>query len=249
MKDLKDEIELRYKEFSQKWSTELQLVMAQLAGSNSVFSESYLRLVSLNMWRSDLLSQVISQKSLAFFLEGQNDALVSHVFAQMGAWRSASKSLRSCLENVVFAMYFKDHPIELTLWEQGNYKPSFSGTIEYLQRHPALQSLPKELTGLEIFVQEYSTLSKAVHGSSSFNMTSSTGTTSLWTANAASVGKWRSRETPVILAVNLLLMAMFKEELQGTKRAQLRSAISFVVPNAKHAAVKASLGIVLNPAP
>src|ERR1700722_1274053 len=244
MKDLKEEIEIRYKDFSKKWMTELQSVITQLAGSDHVFFESYLRLVSLNMWRSDLLNQIMSPKSIAFFLEGQNDALVSHVFARMGAWRSASKSLRSCLENTAFAMYFKDHPIELTLWEQGSYKPGFSSTIEYLSRHPALQGVPKELTGLETFDREYSTLSKAVHGSSSFNMTSGTAGTSLWTASTPSLGKWRSRETQVVLAINLLLMAMFRDELQGTKRAQLRKAISFAVPNAKHVAVKSALRIV-----
>ena len=95
----------------------------------------------------------------------------------------------------------------------------------------------------------YSTLSKAVHGSSTFHMTAGTTTTSLWTASTPNLGKWRSREVPVILCINLLLMAMFREELQGTKRPQLRMAISFAVPNTKHTAVKSKLGIVLTPAP
>jgi len=249
MQELKDEIKLRFEQFTSTWQPELQAVVTQLAASEPVFFDSYLRLVSLNVWRVDILSQIFSSESLAFFLEGQNDALVSHVLARMGAWRSALKSLRSLLENVVFSLYFKDHPVELRLWGQGKFKPGFSSTIEYLRRHPNLDGVSDSLAGLDIFVHEYSTLSKAVHGSSPFQMTAGTGSTSLWTASTQSLGKWHTREKQVILATNLVLMAFFRENLQGAKHPQLRKAISFAVPNAKHADVKAKLGIALSPAP
>jgi len=249
MQNLKDEIKVRFEKFTSTWQPELQAVINQLAGSEPAFFESYLRIVSLNVWRTDLLSQIISPGSLAFFLEGQNDALVSHVFARMGAWRSALKSLRGLLENVVFGLYFKDHPVELMLWNQGKFKPGFSSTIGYLKGHPALGGISPAITGLDVFVREYATLSKAVHGSVPFQMTAGTGSTSLSTSSVQSLGKWRTHEKQALLASNLVLLTVFRDELQGAKQPQLRKAISFAVPNATHPAVKAELGIVLSPAP
>ena len=62
-----------------------------------------------------VLEPRMTADSLAFFLEAQNDALVSHVFGNLGSWRSALKALRSCIENVAFCLYYKDHPVELHL--------------------------------------------------------------------------------------------------------------------------------------
>jgi hypothetical protein len=247
MKDLKDEIRLRFDRFEAAWQTELTTVAKALEKAEGVYFQSYLQLVSLNAWRSELLASNISSDSASFFLEAQNDGLVSHVFARIGSWRSALKSLRSCLENTAFCLYFKDHPVELTLWKTGKYKPGFSSTVEYLAGHPALDGIDQAVTGLDIFAKEYGTLSKAVHGSAAFQMTMEKGATSLWTDSVRSLGKWRTRERLVLQSINLLLMTVFRDQLQGAQRPQLRKAISFAVSPAKFSQIKSILGIALTP--
>jgi len=248
MQDLKDEIRQAFEKFEPAWQGELSGVIRNLARSDADYFESYLELVSLNAWRKDLLSTTISSDSVSFFLEAQNDGLVSHVFARMGAWRSALKSLRSCMEDMVLCLYFKDHPVELSLWNSGKFKPGFSSTIEYLRRHPLIDGIEHSLTGIDILEKEYSTLSRAVHGSAQFQMTGGTGgSTSLWTDDVTSLGKWRTREHLVLQSINLLLLTIFRENLQGTQRPQLRRAISFAVSPSKIPAIKAKLGITLTP--
>lgn len=245
MKDLKNEIRVRFEQFEAAWQAELQTVSKELEKSEAVYFQSYLQLVSLNAWRTELLATVISADSASFFLEAQNDGLVSHVFARIGAWRSALKSLRSCLENIAFCLYFKDHPVELTLWKTGKYKPGFASTLEYLKKHPALSGINQSLSGIDVFEREYATLSRAVHGSAPFQMTAEKGSTSLWTSDVKALGKWRTREGLVLQSVNLLLATIFREHLQGSLHPQLRKAISFAVSPAKIPEIKTTLGIAL----
>jgi|SRR5215469_14810151 len=246
MKNLKDEIHHNFKKFESTWQVELQSVSKSLGKAEDTYLRSYMQLVSLNAWRRELLTNTISAESVSFFLEAQNDALVSHVFARMGAWRSALKSLRSCLENVAFTLYFKDHPVEFVLWQNGKYKPNFSSIVEYLERHPSLDGVNPSVCGLDIFQKEYGTLSRAVHGSASFQMTAEKGSTSLWTDNIRSLSQWRTRERVVLQSINLLLMAMFREQLQGAQHPQLRNAISLAISPSKHGGVKSILGINLS---
>src|ERR1035437_7369056 len=245
MKDLKNEIRTRFEQFEPAWQGELRTVAKELEKAEDIYFQSYLQLVSLNAWRAELIANVISPESASFFLEAQNDGLVSHVFARIGAWRSALKSLRSCLENVAYCLYFKDHPVELTLWKTGKYKPTFSSTVEYLDKHPALDGIDRSVSGLDMLGREYGSLSKAVHGSASFQMTAEKGSTSLWTSELKSLRKWRTRERLVLLSVNLLLMTFFRENLQGAQHPQLRKAISFAVSPARIPEIKSILGIAL----
>src|SRR5260221_8110486 len=245
MKDLKEEIRHKFEKFETAWQSELPGVIKSLGKADKTYFQSYLQLVSLNTWRSELLTGTISVDSVSFFLEADNDVLVAHVVGRMGAWRSASKSLRSCLENVAFGLYFKDHPVELAQWKMGKFKPGFSSTIEYLTQHPAFDGIDPSISGLDVLKKEYGILSKAVHGSSPFQMTAETGTTSLWTASLQSLGKWRTRERIALQAINLLLITMFREQLHGTQRPQLRKAVSFAVSPSKHPIVKSVLGASL----
>ena len=109
------ETETNFKNFDTAWRADMARVATELAKKDTIFLTSYRRIVSLQAWRT-FLELRISADSLAFFLEAQNDALTSHVFASLGSWRSALKALRSCIENVAFCLYYKDHPVEFRLW-------------------------------------------------------------------------------------------------------------------------------------
>lgn len=115
---LREEIEANYRRFESDWKQSLSNSIA-ITGElelDPTFLESYYRLTTLQAWRAGLLEALLPKESYYFYLEAQNDALVSHIQARSGSWRSALKSLRSVIENVLFALYYMDHPVELSLW-------------------------------------------------------------------------------------------------------------------------------------
>ena len=246
MKQLIKEVDANFVRFSKEWRTTLEAVNTALQAHEGQYQESYRRLVSLQAWRVDLLEPHLSPESLAFFVEAQNDALVSHVLARLGSWRSSLKSLRSLIENVCLCLYYKDHPVELRLWRIGRHSVSFAVIYEYLQKHPALYSVQPAVAGLDVLKREYSTLSRAVHASAAgFRMAADGTGVRLWLSDKARVGGWQTRETATLTGVNLLMLAMFREELQGTKASNLRKAVSLGVPSGKHKEVKDVLRISL----
>src|SRR5262249_46734910 len=122
MKELLRETEQNFETFSKSFVAKAEAAAQTLEAQRKKYLDSYRRIVTLNAWRTELLEKTISPESLAFFLESQNDALTSHVFSRFGSWRSALKSLRSCIENVLFCLFYKDHPIELQLWHKGRHR-------------------------------------------------------------------------------------------------------------------------------
>lgn len=240
------EIDANYRRFTASWRAEREKTQASLDSYSDDFRSSYRRLISFQAWRSTLLETALEAGSLAFFLEAQNDALVSHTHAQVGCWRSALQALRSCIENIVVCLYYKDHPVELRLWHVGRHRIGFASGIEYLRNHPDLGGVPKSLTGLDVLAREYAVLSQAVHASASgFRMTGDAATTVLWSSSQVSLGKWKTRESACMSAVNLLLVSFFHLEVQGARLPGLRQAISLAVAPRHYPALKASLKVTL----
>lgn len=245
MKHLIAEIDSNFTRFTEKWKVERTAVTTELSQHEERFRASYRRLVSLQAWRTALENK-ISSDSLKFFLEAQNDALVSHVLASQGSWRTALKSLRSCIENVLFCLYYKDHPVEVELWQAGRHRLGFTALTEYLINHPQLLDVNPDYSGVATLKAEYSTLSKAVHASSaSFRMTQDEETTHLWSAEVSRLGAWSTRESQVLKGLNLLLLTIFREDLSGARLSGLRQAISLAIPVSQHARIKTKMHITL----
>ncbi|HET6844417.1 MAG TPA: hypothetical protein VFK06_22450 [Candidatus Angelobacter sp.] len=241
---LLNETEANFKAFDGDWRNDMAQVATELAKDSAVYLASYRRLASLQAWRAFLETRM-PEGSLAFFLEAQNDALTSHVFANLGSWRSALKALRSCIDNVLFCVYYKDHPVELELWHSGNHKPTFSELFTYLDNHPA-RIAAATLDACPTLRNEYATLSKAVHASAkSFRMTNNIKETLLWSAAPEQKGKWRCREQVVIASINLLLLALFRNELSGASAAGLRDAIGLALPPSMLPEVKTHMNVVV----
>ena len=246
MKLFRVEVAANYAKFSAKWPVELEAIRKELAKSGAIYESSYSRIVPLGAWGSSVLEGELSPESLAFFDEAQNDALVSHVFARLGAWRSALKSLRSCMENGLSALYYMDHPVELALWGVGKHRMSFAKLVEYTTSHPRLAELSSTLTGLDAIEKEYGTLSRAVHGSAkAFRMTHGATDSQLWTKDPAKLGAWSTRLSEVMRILNLLLLAFFRDKISTTQQPGLRKAISLVIPPTKHTEIKKTLGVTL----
>ncbi len=246
MSDLDDEVESNFKSFSAAWLDSLQQSIKTLEAHPDKFLASYKTIASLNAWRENLIIQVVSEEASLFFLEAQNDALISHVLARMGSWRSALKALRSLVENVLHCLYYSDHPVELRQWLAGAHRLQFSELLSYFSAHPDLKDIPDDLSALVILKNEYGTLSRAVHGSAKgFRMTKGTDSTVLWSPDLPSLGAWKTREQSVLYALNLLLLGYFRTHLQGTSRPALRAAIALVISNSKYSAIHAKLGVHL----
>ena len=241
------EIAANFDSFTASWKAELPKSIAALDSHRDEFLRSYSRITSMNAWRSNVLEEKVPEASLEFFAEALNDALVSHVFARFGSWRSALKSLRSCIENTCYCLYYKDHPVELRLWESGRHRPGFSEIHTYLEQHPDISPLGNSpLTGLATMKEEYSTLSRAVHASAkSFRMSPNVHDILLWKPDAVSLGQWRTREQHTLCALNLLLTAIFRHFLSGAQQTGLRKALAAVIPPSMHARVKTELKVTI----
>jgi hypothetical protein len=238
------ETEANFDTFGGDWRKHMADVSAELTKQRPKYLESYRRIVSLQAWRSFLESRV-SDASLSFFLEAQNDALTSHVFASLGSWRSSLKALRSGIENVMFSLYYKDHPVEFTLWEAGHHKPPISDFVSYLERHP-LRIKEATVDPIPHIQAEYATLSKAVHASArNFRMTKDIKTTLLWSSALPTLGQWQAREAAVLLNLNLLLLVHFRNDLTGAAGAPLREAVSLAIAPSKYSDIKTHLGVAL----
>ena len=246
MRRLKAEIQTNFGRFTTNWRGKQATVATALDAEDTKFEESYVRLVSLQAWRSELFERVIPADALAFFLEAQNDAVLSHVLARMGSWRLALKSLRSLIENTYQCLYYMDHPVELSLWQAGHHRMGRAVLQGYLEAHPQVRGMDANVTGITTLSAEYETLSKAVHASAKgFRMTADLDSTKLFGSEAASLGQWQTRERKVLAGVNQLLLTVFRDELQGSKAPNLRKAISFAIPVAQHAGIKSAHRVIL----
>lgn len=244
---LLDEITNNFKVFESQWPVDLMTAKDAISTAQSHFVTSYLRISSIQAWRTSIIQKKLDDNSAAFFFESQNDLLISHCLARCGSFRQALKSLRSAIENILFALYYKDHLVELQLWEAGHHKVGFTSLSSYFESHPLIKDLPQNLTGLPDLKSEYSTLSKAVHGSAKvFRMTENLSDIKLWDSNLPSVGKWATREKAVIGALNFLLLGIYRDELSGARHQNLRKTIGLILPKTKHAEIKSKLGVNLN---
>lgn len=240
------EVDANYARFTAQWKGDLADSIGALDAHDSDYADSYRRLVSLQAWRTSVLEQSMPEGSLAFFVEAQNDALSSHIMARTGSWRFALKALRSFLENVLSALYYADHPVELERWRKGRFRIGFSDLHQYLVDHPATHGVSQESLGLDLLKKEYATLSRAVHASGAgFRMTSDGKVNNVFVPEGPRVGKWLARERSTVLGTNLLLLGLFRADLQGSARLNLRKSVAIGIPGIVRERVKAEFGINL----
>src|SRR6202035_1237450 len=145
---LESEIDANQSAFFSNWTFQASTNWKNLE-NEPAFKLSYRRLSCLQTIKNELVLPNYSSGSSAFFFEAHNDALVSHVAASFGAWRSALHALRSSIENTLCAIYYRDHPIELELWSAGKFRIGFTGLLDYLRTHPRLVQFEPSLVGLD----------------------------------------------------------------------------------------------------
>jgi hypothetical protein len=243
---LQKELHKNFKIFQTELKDKFSESYSGLENHEQKYFLSYKRLSTLEAWRAFVIEQTLSPISLVFFVEAQNDALLSHTFARIGSWRAALQSLRCAIENILFCLYYKDHPVELELWHLGKHKVPISDYVNYLEKHPIFLSIAPKISGIALLKKEYSTLSKAVHGSSiNFRMTKPNIFPALMIPDFQQLNQWLAREAKSIQLINQLLMTIYCDDLQGAKVRNLRKSISFAVPEGMHESFRKILGIRL----
>lgn len=243
---LRTEIENNFSLFEKQWPIELEQAQESLKPARKHFIQSYVGISTIQAWRTTIILGNVGEGAEAFFFEAQNDFLISHCLSRCGSFRQALKALRGAIENVLFCLYYKDHPVELRKWEAGNHRMAFSDLSAYFESHPAICACPQGLQCIGDLKNEYSTLSKAVHGSAvAFRMTQNLEEIRLWGGDVASVGKWSTRERRVIADLNILLCHLFTDKLTGTSNRNLRRTIGLVISKSQQKTLKDTLKITL----
>jgi hypothetical protein len=237
-------IERNQENFSRESST-LLVSSFQALSADRRLKHCYEVATSIQAWRVSALSSVDDNEAGAFFREAQNDVLLSLVLAAHGLWRPALQSLRSASEGVLTTFYYRDHPVELALWHDGEHKLEFSELLRYYQRHPRFRDLPSRVNPLADLGREYGELSRAVHASSvPYRMTNDQLFPQLSSSDLVSLAKWEKRFTKTLGLVNIFLIAIVGE-IEGAANRPLRQVISLALSARQRGAVIAHYRIQL----
>ncbi|MEH8149181.1 hypothetical protein [Aeromonas veronii] len=241
------EIDFNFESFFTETQSNINSTLATYNANKEVFKQSYRRLVSYQAWICEIIEKHACEESLLFFKEAQNDVIMSHALARQGAWRVSLMSLRSCVENTVFGLYYLQHPVELQLWTKGKHKLGFTETINYLSNHPSFDGVDSSISGIEAVKKEYATLSKAVHGSSKlFRMTKTGKIEGLNIVSSPDFSGWVTRESAVLNALNLTFLCFYKDDLTGMANINLRKTISLAINKNKFSKIKEKFKVNLN---
>ncbi|MDR7020129.1 hypothetical protein [Aeromonas salmonicida] len=241
------EIDFNFESFFNETETNINNTLINYDTQKEDFRFSYRRLVSYQAWICEVIEKNACEESLLFFKEAQNDVIMSHALARQGAWRVSLMSLRSCVENTIFGLYYLQHPVELQLWVKGKHKLGFTETINYLSNHPNFEGVDSSISGIEAVKKEYATLSKAVHGSSKlFRMTKTGKIEGLNIVSPPDFGGWVTREAAVLNALNLTFLCFYKDDLTGMANLNLRKTISLAINKNNFPKIKEKLKVNLN---
>lgn len=102
-----------------------------------------------------------------FLYELRSDSIQLLTFLSLGFKKATALAIRSCIEDVIRHIYYKDHPIELELLnETGNTQISVTNTFQYLNTHPVFKKYKKFIIIHNFLTNEYSNTSRFIHGSS-----------------------------------------------------------------------------------
>jgi len=245
---LSQETAANFEAFFKAWTVQAAQNV-QALHAEPQYLTSYRRIAAFQALKIDLIVPRFEADSAAFFQEAHNDALVSHVSASYGAWRSALKSLRSLIQNALASLYYADHPIELANWVRGRGRIGFSELMKYFRAHPRVDNVEESISGLARIESEYATLSKAVHASAKdFRMTDDIAQILLWSTKKEKIAKWSTRERETITGVSQLVIALYRDHLTGAQRSQLRESLGYVIGPTLRSNIKAAFGITI-PAP
>lgn len=239
------ELSANHRKFKAAAKADSLKVTNSISSQDSIFLSSYRLICVFRGWHEVALAS-LSEDVVGFFIEAHNDLLTSHVHATNGMWRSALISLRSFMESYLSFIYFKDHPVELAQWKNGEFRIEPKTLRQYCMKHPNLKSRAVVKNAAARLDGEYSKLSGSVHGSKvDFRMTSSSSYPAIATDNVNRLRAWQKLETQVVRTALLIFLGLYFEKLQGAAHPVFRKVMAGGFTLATKQAIKSQLGINL----
>lgn len=234
--------------FENQQNEQANIAYLELGKSSEQYLKSYTKLSTLQAWNAYIMEGTLKHQVYLFYVEAQNDALLSHLLARQGLWRPALQSLRSCLENILVCHYYVDHPVELALWELGEHRIGFAELRNYFESHPNFRSI-KDVSILPFaeLKDEYAELSKAVHGSSNmFLMGDKEKVPNVYVPDTISLGRWLTRQSRTLKLINQFLLIFYSGRLMGTAYPMMRVSLREVFSEKMRSKIKSELNITLS---
>ena len=221
-------------------------ISAVLSKDASKIDECYARLTCLQAIRVYLLNNAASPGAIGFFNEAQSDGLTGLVLIMSGSSRSAHKSLRSLIENVIRVVYYADHPIEYRLWEVGKHRPTFRSLFEYIENHPDLVDVKSSLFLPSSLHSSWKKLSEFVHASAmGERMNENIDKIVIWKTSRKSIGQWAIFQRNVIKDICLLFMILNHKNVQGASLKSLRESLAISIPSNLDAKILSTFNVRL----
>ena len=223
---LAEELKVASSQFLLDWQTELGRIVQVMSTNETVVQSSYMRMASLQAWKTEFFEATMPMHALAFYVEAQNDAVLSQVLAMQGLCRSSLQAMRSCVENVYGMIYYQDHPIELEQWMQGKHRMDRSEYSSYIKKHPRLQGKLVEDCGVVALDNLYILLNHAVHASSvGFRMAMNPPSLTIAVDDHVRFKKWNTSHSHLISEINMLLLSIYGNKIAGAAKLGLKRAI------------------------
>lgn len=137
--------------------------VSQLFAPRPQIEEIYFQISVLNGIGAAIQDSGFDDGARILAKECQADLLSSLHSITFGFKRQSLVLLRCALEDMVFFLFFLDHPHEFKLWERKSYQPKVKETISKLRQYNVIILSGDLNWWLDHLTQLYETLSSAVH--------------------------------------------------------------------------------------
>lgn len=174
-----------------------------------------------------------------FLRESHADLLSAHALIAHGFTRPSHIALRCFMEDCLYFIYYKDHPVEFAQWLEEKHSMQFIELYSYLEKHPSISD-HKESIKLENLRTLYRRLSGTVHGSSQ-----GTKTKDVITKDSIELSKWVGYQKKCIRAMVLILCILFQEKLQGASFSHPKSVIGLILSKEQKAFLRSKCKIAI----
>jgi hypothetical protein len=163
-----------------------------------------------------------------------------------GMWRSSLISLRAFMESYLAFVFFRDHPIELRQWKEGNFRLEPKNLRQYSLKHPEVVAFPVALAAAKKLDSEYSKLSGSVHGTrTDFRMTAPSSYPAISTADVVRLRKWIKLERDVVRTALVLFLALNVRSLKGAAHPVFRRVLGACLSSGIKNSIKQQMSVTV----
>jgi len=121
---------------------------------------------SFAIWEEEIKKNFKPKHRTLFISDLKSDLTQSIPLMFIGYNKSTSILLRSSIENILRHIYFFDHRIEFTFYEESGFYIKQDDMYNYLKKHPIFRNVCEKVNLINLLSSKYSELSEIIHGKS-----------------------------------------------------------------------------------